>query len=177
MPTQEFLSVRHDRLLAAAAMLPPAVRPKFFTTLFMGLDALGLDGHPDDGGVDYAAPEEVGAKPKSYPLTVAQAQELKEKVDAATWDMIAAAVANVDGEGLAKLAWSDVMELTGVAGWEQFAKGRMGGLHRSLKKITGAPDKTILLFEHGFTNGETGFVAIDGPAVVSLRTVCGIKDT
>jgi hypothetical protein len=62
------------------------------------------------------------------------------------------------------------------------AKGRMGGLHRSLRKIVGVPKNAVLLWagevwvEDGKGDYSAGTIAIDGPAVRTLRAVCGLHD-
>jgi hypothetical protein len=61
-------------------------------------------------------------------------------------------------------------------------KGRMGGLHRSLRKIVGVPKNAVLLWEgeawveDGKDDYSAGTIAIDGPAVRTLRAVCGLHD-
>ena len=63
--------------------------------------------------------------------------------------------------------------------WVQFARGRLGGLHRSLSSIIGQPKSTLIWEGEGWFEDEegdysSGTLAIDGPAVRSLRIALGI---
>lgn len=175
----EYLSIRRDRLLAGSALVPADQRALFFARLLVGLDGVSLEAADTVGttvvGDDYSDTS------TSFPLSAEQARELRDKVDDGTWEVVKAAVANPT-DGVGTVEWSEIKRLTGVTNWAQFAKGRMGGLHRSLRKIAGVPPRAVLLWEgdgwveDGKGDYSTGTVGIDGPAVRILRAVCGFRD-
>ncbi len=169
----EFLTIRHDRLLAASALVPIDQRAIFFSTLLVGPNALAeFETKADDLTDDTDSPI-------SFALSVEQARELKGKVDRDTWAVVKAIVTEPQDD-VGTIDWSEVKLLTGVTNWAQFAKGRMGGLHRSLHKIAGVPKNAVLLWEgegwveDGKGDYLSGTIGIDGPAVRTLRIVCGI---
>lgn len=173
----ETFLVQRDRLLAASALVPADRRASFFTTLLMGADVLDPDPDGEIEIVNGDAFEDV----QSFALNASQARELKGKVDNATWAVIRAIVANSKA-GVGTIDWSEVKRLTGVSNWAQFAKGRMGGLHRSLRKIAGVPGDAVLLWEgEGWVEDlegdySAGTIGIDGPAVRVLRAISGLPE-
>lgn len=171
----EFLSIRRDRLLAGSALIPADHRAAFFATLLVGVDGLSL-AIPD---AKIAPAIDDANSSTSFALSIDQARELKSKIDEATWAVIKAAVAHPTND-VGTVEWSEVKRLTGVTNWAQFAKGRMGGLHRSLRNIAGVPKDAVLFWEgegwveDGQGDFSTGIVGIDGPAIRTLRMVCGL---
>jgi hypothetical protein len=171
---QEFFSVRRDRLLAASNMVSVEQRAVFFAMVFVGSDGLS------DEVVIAPSNGDDSDTPTSFPLNVEQARELKSKIDDTTWAVLKAAVSGAKDD-VGTIEWSEIKRLTGVSNWAQFAKGRMGGLHRSLRKIAGVPKNAVLLWEgegwveDGKGDFSTGTVGIDGPAVHVLRAVCGLR--
>lgn len=106
---------------------------------------------------------------------------MRSKIDDGTWALIKEAVSNAKDD-VATVDWSDAKRITGVANWAQFAKGRLAGLHRSLRKLDGVPSGAVLMWwdedswtEDGKGDYSHGLLGIDGPAVRSLQVVCGIK--
>jgi hypothetical protein len=174
----EFFSIRRDRLLAGSALVPADQRAAFFAILFVGSDGLSRDTADTTAHVI----DDDSESPASFPLSIDQARDLKDKIDEATWAVVKVAVANAKDD-VGMIEWSEVKRLTGVTNWNQFAKGRMGGLHRSLRKITGVPKDAVLLWEgegwveDGKGDYSTGTVGIDGPAVRTLRAMCGLHDS
>jgi hypothetical protein len=175
----ETLTIRRDRLLAASALVPADRRAVFWATLVVGPEGIALDASESPSSSTELVDDDA-AGPTSFPLTTDQARELKQKVDEATWAVIKATVSNAKDD-VGTIEWSEIKRLTGVSNWAQFAKGRMGGLHRSLRKIAGVPKHAVLLWEgegwveDGMGDYSTGTVGIDGPAIHTLRTVCGIR--
>jgi hypothetical protein len=174
----EYISIRRDRLLAASAMVTASLRPSFFMTLVVGTDAIASPSESTDKSDAGDATET--ASHSSFALTFEQASELQSKIDADTWAVIKTAAENVT-DGRAIIKWSEIKALTGVTSWTKFAQGRLGGLHRSLRKIAGAPSDAILLWEcdegwipDGSGDYLEGSLAIDGPAVETLRLLCGL---
>lgn len=165
----QILEIRHDYLLAASALVPTAQRNTFFAILLMGPVAINEE---------IRVPEMDGAT--SFPLNDEQARELKEKIDQATWELIMA-IANNAKDGVGVIDWSEVKRITGVTSWAQFAKGRMGGVHRSLRKMEGIPDGAVLFWEgdgwveDGKGDYIAGTVGIDGPAIQSLQKLKYLK--
>ena len=170
----EFVSIRRDRLLAGSAFVPTEQRNAFFTTLFVGSDGVA--------NIPNLEVEDDADAPTSFPLRADQGRELRKKIDEATWEVVKTIVSNAKDD-VGTIEWSEIKKLTGVANWAQFAKGRMGGLHRSLHKITGVPKDAVLLWEgegwveDGRGDYSTGTVGIDGPAVRTLRSVCGLSES
>jgi hypothetical protein len=178
----ETVAVPLRHLLAGASLVPEAQRTAFLATLLVGADALATltkeskapptpIGDDDDDG------------PHSFPLNAQQARKLKEKLDPATWAVIRTAVGKVTG-GVAMVDWGEVKSVTGVPNWTAFAKGRLGGLNRALRKIDAVPSDAILLWyddddwvEDGQGDYSAGTLRIDGPAVHVLRLVMGIAST
>jgi hypothetical protein len=174
----EFISVRRDRLLAGSALISAEQRATFFATLFVGLDGLSHAAADTNSAITFDDDLE---KPTSFALSIDQARELKSKIDEATWTVVKATVAN-SKDDVGTIEWSEVKRMTGVTNWPQFAKGRMGGLHRSLRKIGGVPKDAVLFWEgevwveDGQGDYSAGTIGIDGPAVRTLRTLCGLND-
>lgn len=174
----EIFSIRRDRLIAGSALVPADQRAAFFAKLFVGFD--GVSPEVADTGIPSALSDD-SEGPTSFPLSADQARELKNKIDEATWAVVEAVVINAKDD-VGTLEWSEVKRLTGVTNWAQFAKGRMGGLHRSLRKIAGVPKSAVLLWEgkgwveDGKGDYYTGTIGIDGPAVRTLRAVSGHRD-
>lgn len=173
----EYLSIRRDRLLAGSALIPADQRAAFLAILFVGPDGLSPGAANDTIALTI---EDDSESPTSFNLSIDQARELKSKIDEATWIVVKKIVANAKDD-VGTIEWSEVKQLTGVTNWAQFAKGRMGGLHRSLRKVTGVPKGAVLLWEgegwveDGKGDYSAGTIGIDGPAVHTLRTVCGIS--
>lgn len=172
----EFVSIRRDRLLAGLALIPPEHRTTFLAMLFVGLDGLSYV------GFNRLSPETDNdlEKPTSFPIDIDQARELKSKIDESTWAVIQKIISN-SKDDVGTIEWSEVKQTTGVKNWAQFAKGRMGGLHRSLRKIAGVPKSAVLIWEgegwveDGEGDYSTGTIGIDGPAVRTLRTLCELN--
>lgn len=175
----ETFTVRRDRLLAATALVPEAQRAVFLATLFVGTEGTA---HRPQVQQSAAEQEKADASegPTSFPLSLEQARELRGKVDEATWSVLKAMVANARDD-VGTIEWPEVKRITGVANWVQFAKGRMGGLHRSLRSIAGVPRNAVLIWEgegwieDGKGDYSTGTVAIDGPSVRTLRAIFGFS--
>ena len=94
--------------------------------------------------------------------------------------MIRQALMN-EADGIAVIDWSVAKEITGVKNWAQFARGRLGGLHRSLSAILGQPKSTLIWegdgwVEDGKGDYSSGTLVIDGPAVRSLKVALGIQE-
>jgi len=165
----QVLEIRHDYLLAASSLVPAAQRNTFFAILLMGPEAISEESHVP--GINDAT---------SFPLNDEQARELKEKIDEATWELIIAIASNAK-DGVGVIDWSEVKRITGVTSWAQFAKGRMGGVHRSLRKIAGVPDGAVLFWEgdgwveDGKGDYIAGTVGIDGPAIQSFQKLKHLK--
>lgn len=158
------VSVSREALATAIKFVPAEDRGNFALTL------LGLS------EVEVEALEEFS---RSYPLTPDEAQQLVSKVDEGTGDMLRFALQNVK-DGVAVINWSDIKRITGVTTWAQFAKGRMGGLHRSLNKITGKTGAKLLIEEPGWVEDDkgdykSGTMSIDGPAVQALQLALNMK--
>jgi len=175
MQSSELVQIRRDYLLAGSALVPPHQRATFFALLLVGPDGLV----PDVADTTALATNSDLGSPRSFPLNADQARELKNKIDPATWALIEAAVGNLKN-GVATIEWSEAKRLTGATHWGPFAQGRMGGLHRSLRGLVGVPKDAVLLWggEGWNPDGEgdylSGTLAIDGPAVQTLRAVCGL---
>ena len=171
MPDSEPISVRRDHLLAASALVPEERRAAFFATILVGPEAVSQVSRPSDPSDDVS----------SFPLTLEQARELKAKLDDKTWAVIRSIAGNV-ADDVGTIDWSEVKRITGVGNWSAFAKGRMAGVHRSLRKLPGVPTDAILLWEgegwveDGKGDFSAGTIGIDGPAVRALRLACGLRD-
>ena len=115
---------------------------------------------------------------RSAQITPEQARELMGKVDKKTVEFIRRALEN-ETDGTAVIDWSEVKEITGVGNWAQFAKGRLGGLHRSLGSIIGQPRSILIVegdgwVEDGKGDYSAGTLVIDGAAVTSLKAALGV---
>lgn len=173
------IPISHANLLDSAAYVPLVDRTKFLATLLVGTQGLAaiMGEVTPPAAIDQDAP-------RSFPLTVSQARALKTKLDAATWAVIKEAVSNVENN-VGRVDWMKVKELTGVADWTAFAKGRLGGLHRALRGIGGvtavAPKATLFWWDNDDDWVEDdqgdyseGTLRIDGPALTVLRSVIGV---
>lgn len=152
-------------LRRAMALLPEAMKGEF------ALRLIGASSDTDDNEVGHS---EIW----STPITSEQARELIQKVDKATVEVIRQALMN-EKDGVAIIDWSVAKKITGVKNWVQFARGRLGGLHRSLSSIIGQPKSTLIWEGEGWVEDEqgdysSGTLAIDGPAVRSLKAALGI---
>jgi hypothetical protein len=148
------------------ALLPDSLKGEF---------ALRLIGASSDMST---TDEEHAETWSSTPITSEQARELIQKVDKATVEVIRQALLN-EKDGVAVIDWSVAKKLTGVENWVQFARGRLGGLHRSLSSIIGQPRSTLIWEGEGWVEDEegdysSGTLAIDGPAVRSLKIALSI---
>ena len=158
------VSVSRAALAAAIKFVPAEDRGEFALTL------LGLNEVEDE------TPEEYH---RSYQLTPEEARQLIAKVDKGTSDMLRFALQNVKDD-VAIIDWSDIKRITGVTNWAQFAKGRLGGMHRSLSGIVGKPRVKLLIEEDGWeSDGKgdfaSGTMSIDGPAVQALQLAFNMK--
>lgn len=147
------------------ALIPEAIKGEF---------ALRLIGASSDTDTS----DEELSETWSTPITSEQAKELIQKVDKATVEVIRQALLN-ERDGVAVIDWSVAKKITGVKNWVQFARGRLGGLHRSLSKIIGQPKSTLIWEGEGWVDDEegdysSGTLVIDGPAVRSLKIALGI---
>jgi hypothetical protein len=151
----------------AMDLLPDAVKGEF---------ALRLIGASSNGSIK----EDEQSETWSTSINPEQARQLIQKVDKATVEMIRQALMN-EADGIAVIDWSVAKEITGVKNWAQFARGRLGGLHRSLSAILGQPKSTLIWegdgwVEDGKGDYSSGTLVIDGPAVRSLKVALGIQE-
>lgn len=163
------LTIPLSTIKSAISQLPQSRRGA------MALALLGID----EGEVPEAMALDEDSEFWSYALTLDQARTLVRRQDALTREMLRHAVMN-ERDGVAIIDWSDVKRITGVTNWSQFARGRLGGIHRSLATIPGVPSKARLLWEgegwveDGQGDFAAGTLAIDGPAVQALKTVLNL---
>lgn len=154
-----------QNLRKAMELLPDAVKGEF---------ALRLIGASSGAGIGEGDHSETW----STPINPEQARELIQKVDKATVEVIRQALVN-EKDGVAVIDWSVAKNITGVTNWTQFARGRLGGLHRSLSSIVGQPKSALIWEGEGWVEDEegdysSGTLAIDGPAVRSLKIALGL---
>lgn len=157
--------VREHNLTRAIALLPDALKGEF---------ALRLIGASSDSSMGKDEHSDIW----STPINPEQARELIQKVDKATVEVIRQALMN-EKDGVAVIDWSIAKEITGVENWVQFARGRLGGLHRSLSSIVGQPKSALIWEGEGWVEDDegdysSGTLAIDGPAVRSLKIALGL---
>lgn len=160
------VSVSRAALASALQLVPVEDRGEF------ALRLLGLNDLEPETGAD----EEFS---RSYPLTPELANQLMQKLDPATRELFRVALANVK-DGVAVIDWAEVKRITGVTNWAQFAKGRLGGVHRSLNNLTQSSGAKLLLegdgwVEDGKGDFSAGTLFIDGPAVPALQAALGVK--
>lgn len=160
------ITIAHSNLVAAAAFVPAAERLRFFATLLVGSEVLHMD------QLDSAIDE---TETTSFAISVEQGRQLKSKLDEGTWEVLTTMVANAQDD-VGTIGWADVKRITGVKNWNVFAKGRLGGLHRSLRKIAGDPNALLVWEGEGWVeDGEgdysAGSLCIDGPAVRVIRSI------
>ena len=158
------VSVSHEALVAAIKFVPVESRGDFALTLL---------------GLNEVEPETAEEFSRSYQLTPDEARQLILNIDKGTGDMLRFALQNVK-DGVAVIDWSDIKRLTGVTNWAQFAKGRLGGMHRSLSNIVGKPRVKLLIEEDGWESDgkgdfSSGTMSIDGPAVQALQLAFNMK--
>ncbi|WP_156453906.1 hypothetical protein [Methylobacterium sp. CCH5-D2] len=161
-----FMSVNRTALASALQLVPVEARGEF------ALRLLGLNDLKPEATTD----EEFH---HSYALTPELANQLMQKLDTATRDLFREALANVK-DGVAVIDWADVKRITGVTNWAQFARGRLGGVHRSLNSITQSTGAKLLIegdgwVEDGKGDFSAGTLFIDGPAVQALQAALGVK--
>lgn len=173
--TGDLVSIPLAHIIESARFVPCAQRPAFFATLLIGAKGCaGVAGILADTGNPG-----IEAGPRSVSLTCVQVRKLKDRLDRATWDVIRAAVENLE-DGVAVVDWQQVRKLTGATSWAAFAKGRLGGLNRALANIGGVPPRPVLLWRRDDwvkgENGEylSGTLALDGSAVLAIRSVAGL---
>lgn len=160
------VSVSRAALASALQLVPVEDRGEFALRL-LGLNDLGPETEIDEEFY------------RSYPLTPELASQLMQKLDSATRELFRTALTNVK-DGVAVIDWGDVKRITGVTNWAQFAKGRLGGVHRSLNSLTQSSGAKLLLEGEGWVNDNkgdfsAGTLFIDGPAVPALQAALGVK--
>lgn len=158
------VSVSRTALAAAIKFVPVEDRGEFALTLL---------------GLNEVEAEQTEGYYRSYPVAPEEAQQLVSKVDKDTNEVLRFALQNVK-DGVAVIDWSDIKRITGVTNWAQFAKGRLGGMHRSLSGIVNKPRVKLLIEEEGWTEDgkgdfTSGTMSIDGPAVQSLQLAFNMK--
>ena len=160
-----FVSVSRSALASAIELVPFEKRGEF------ALKLLGLDAP----FVEPAVEEDFH---RSHPITTEVAHQLMQKIDPATKEVLKIALMNVK-DGVAVVNWDDIKRTTGVTHWSQFAKGKLGGLHRSLSGLTQPRAKLLIEADGWVEDGKGDYLAgsmfIDGPAVQSLQAVLGEK--
>lgn len=127
------------------------------------------------GAVPHAAEPALPAAPKgkSFPLTIGQAAALVDAIDHQTVLVLRAlAEAYSPATGKGEVNWNVIRKIVyGNAGddneYHRFTKGRVGGVHRSLRYITKDQSAKLML-----STGNSYY--IDGEAILSLRSVFNI---
>ncbi len=124
----------------------------------------------------------------SYPIDTREVGEILDGVEAKTVALLKRMANNFDPHmQRCWVSWPEAKAVTGSRNYDHFARGRLGGLHKRIRSVTG-DKKAILLwsFEEGeegydwkwdekandYTEG-TGF--LDGPAALALRDYFGMR--
>ncbi|KTR06897.1 hypothetical protein NS365_05535 [Aureimonas ureilytica] len=166
--SNEVITISRTDLMAALAFVPQAQRGEFALTL------LGLQ-EPKIGTTTVFG---------SYPLTVDQARLLKSKLDDKT-NLLIRRMLIQEKDGRAEVRWPELKKILGEDTLKgPFARGRLGGLHRSLAKMEGVPSnsKLMLMGESWVENPSVpddyldGVLYIDGPAVDALKVAYDVPD-
>jgi hypothetical protein len=142
-------------------------------TVFSGevsiLTLLSLFGSTAQTTITALAPE----KYKSYALTPPQAEQLLRNVDPKTADFLKA-IAQGNGE----IKFGEMQKIFGIKEWTDFTTRFGKGLTRALRHLTDNSSAKLLWWDDEEWKSETdkeGPVYIDGPALKSLRTTCGLE--
>jgi hypothetical protein len=127
-------------------------------------------------GPGATATNELPVQAWSHPLTVDQANQLIQKLNDKTVEVLKEAVKSAEN-GKAKVSWATVKKITGAPDWTTFAKGRLGGLTRSLRSIVNDDAAVLLWWDDAWAPDPQGDwlgsneIYIDGPAVPALQAV------
>jgi hypothetical protein len=176
--SDEFVSIRLDRLLAGSALVPPDRRAEFLAIIVAGPEALLSEVDVTDVIADDLIDH--GEESGSYPIGVKQCLELADKIDEHTWRLLRAVASNPNGI----ITWGECRAITKCPNdWNHFVK-RLGGLHRAMRRLRGVPSTAVLLWandegwgdEDGPSYPDSGQLQIDGQALLNLRIACGLPE-
>ena len=162
MFSEATIEVSRAALASALTLVPSNLRGEFALRI-LGLEA---DGRQEDDA------------PLSFPLTLEQARQLIAKVDKLTAEVLKAAVADAKDD-VGVVDWSTIKRITGVTNWSHFARGRLGGLNRSLASVTNVKGSRLLNEDAGWVEDgqgdySAGTMSVDGPAVRALQVALGV---
>ncbi|MGB9369778.1 MAG: hypothetical protein WCE79_27605 [Xanthobacteraceae bacterium] len=121
---------------------------------------------------------------ESFPLTVQQVRQMMERVNPATVSLLRKMAENYDpSTNRLSISWPAAREITQTRNYDHFARGLLGGLHKSLRNVTDdgnarllwSSDETDWSWDEQKNDYTTGTGYIDGPAANALREYFGMS--